>query len=118
VAEAITGQNLTDFSWESMSFGNLESLVVGAAKALVWHGEEEYSICEKLSLDGLEHLPDDLAEILGGHVGTLSLNGLSMLSDKAAEALAQHEGPLSLKGMCLETLTEYARQLLRKHLEN
>ena len=66
------------------------AISVATAAALVPHRGD-------LILDGLIHLPEDVAEKLSKHEGkSLSLESLRFMSDAAAKALAGYRGKLEL----------------------
>lgn len=66
-----------------------------------------------LGLNGLEILPDEVADDLAHYKGNLGLAGVKKLSDKAADALSEHQGDLFLDGVT--TLSEAAAQSLAQH---
>ncbi len=66
-----------------------------------------------LSLGGLKGISDELAELMGQHVGYLRLPGIETLTDRQAELLARHRGFLTLSG--LEQLSPRAATALGQH---
>jgi len=66
-----------------------------------------------LYLNGLETLPQEVASMLGGHVGDLQINGVREVSPEVAQELAWHRGLLSLDGV--ETLSVEAAGWLASH---
>ena len=73
-----------------LTLNGIMAISVATAAALVPHRGD-------LILDGLLHLPEDVAEALSQHEGkSLSLESLRFMSDAASKALAGYRGKLEL----------------------
>ena len=67
-----------------------------------------------LSLGGLKGISDELAELMGQHIGYLRLPGVETLTDRQIELLSRHRGFLTLSG--LEPLSPRAARALGQHV--
>ena len=91
----------------SLSQNHLTELSVGVAKI--------FATCPgMLSLRGLKYIPDEVAAILGTHVGDLDLFGLNSLTEIAAKGLSMHrDGELCLGG--LTSLSDECAKAFENH---
>lgn len=92
-------------------FPKLQAICPKVFRMLCDYRVEGYSPPELL-LDGLRQLPENAAEAIGAHSGTLSLCGVEEISDAVAEGLGMHRGRFDVSG--LRRLTRYGAEQLAK----
>jgi hypothetical protein len=94
----------------ALSLNGLRRVPPEVLQALAKHKGDRFAY---LNLDGLDDLPDELAEVFASQEGALSLNGLQTLTDNAARALSRRKGEIHLDG--IKTLSDSAAKALASH---
>lgn len=85
VAAALVGkdQHQAKIQYELLSLDKLKELSAETARNLVWRRNGVNSVCQHLSLNGLEYISDEVTEALGEHSGgELSLKGIKNFQTK------------------------------------